>query len=105
VQISSFQQRIEQLKAFKEAHGHLRVTDTLDKKLAGFCRSTRHARRNPDRSMTEERIKALDDLGFEWNLRNHLSSFEDRIEQLKEFKEAHGHLRVAQTSDKNLAKF
>jgi len=52
------------LKAFKEAHhGHLRVTSTLDKKLAAFCSRMRKARQKPDAtgiSITEEKIKALD---------------------------------------------
>jgi len=85
-QKNKVEHRIEQLKALKELHGHLRVTKTLDKELAAFCKYTRAARRKPasTRSIcTEERIKALDDLGFEWNLRNHLlvSWFDQRIEQ------------------------
>jgi len=59
------------LKALKEAHGHLRVTLTLDKKLASFCKDMTEARRKPGSKRmiitTEERIRALDELGFEWN--------------------------------------
>ena len=69
-QHKSFEKHIEQLQAFKEAHGHLRVTPTLDTKLAAFCGHMRHARRKPGSPgmiITEERIKALDELGFEWN--------------------------------------
>ena len=69
-QHKSFEKHIEQLQAFKEAHGHLRVTNTLDKNLAAFCGDMRHARRKPDSPgmiITADRIKALDELGFEWN--------------------------------------
>jgi len=69
VQTRSFEQRIEELKVFKEAHGHLHVTETLDKNLASFCQAMKQARRKPTSrrmNITEERIKALDDLGFEW---------------------------------------
>jgi len=42
----------------------------VDKSLSAFCGNMRQARRNPGRGMAinkEERIKALDDLGFDWN--------------------------------------
>ena len=67
MQTLSFEQRIEQLKVFQEAHGHLRVTGTLDKNLASFCCRMRQARRKPEslgKIITEERSKALDELGF-----------------------------------------
>ena len=34
----------EQLKAYKEAHGHVFVKAADDKKLSEFCRNTRDAR-------------------------------------------------------------
>ena len=104
---NAFKERIEQLKAFKTAHGHIRVTDSCDKKLATFCSNMRKARRKPGMIVSEERIKALDDLGFEWVSKHYTtrSSFEERIEQLTAFKEAHGHCRVSEKVDKNLATF
>ena len=69
----------------------------------------RHARRKPDSSgmiITAERIKALDDLGFDWNAQVQAPrSFEHRIEQLRAFKDVHGHFRVTPTLDTNLAAF
>jgi len=110
-----FEQRIDQLKAFKELHGHLRITDALDKNLASYCGRMRQARLKPNSgglTITEEKIMALDELGFEWNeqlQRPHLNvrirSFEERIEQLTAFKEAHGHLRVTGALDKKLAAY
>ena len=105
--LKTFEDHIDELKAFKELHGHIRVTNALDRKLAGFCMSMREARRNPESgrmTITEERIKALNDLGFKW--KNALKqSFEERVEQLEAFKEVHGHLRVVNAVDKNLAAF
>jgi len=106
----SFDNRIQQLKEFKETHGHLHVTASLDKSLATFCTNMRSARTNPGKVrllVTDDRIKALDDIGFEWTVekqRNRVS-FEDRILQLKDFKEEHGHLRVTASLDKSLASF
>ncbi len=103
----SFEQRLEQLKAFKEKHKHLRVTNALDKSLASFCSQARSAKAKPSNGgllMTEERIKALDELGFVWKLREK-SPFEARVEQLKEFKEKHGHLIVTTAHDKSLAAY
>jgi len=122
-QARSFEQHVENLKAFKEAHGHLHVTNAVDKKLASFCSNMRHARRKPTSTgtmNTEERCKALDELGFEWNAQHQLTkvqtlsaetkykcaSFKQRIiEQLKALKEAHGHLNFTNTLDRNLSSF
>jgi len=42
--------------------------------------------------INEDRIKALDELGFDWGLKT--TSFEERTDELKVFKEKHGHVRV-----------
>ena len=109
VRESSFEQHVEQLRAFKESHGHLCITHTLDKKLASFCSTMIFARCKPPdyrgtMTMTEERIKVLDDLGFEWTQKQK-HTFEQRVEQMRAFKELHGHLRVTSALDKDLAPF
>jgi len=104
----SFESRIEQLQAFKEQHGHLKVTDKLDKSLSRFCVCTRTARRNPEegKSLSEEKIQALDQLGFDWDpLKDKVTSFEERMLQLSAFKEKNGHIRVTKTDDKSLGDF
>ena len=103
----SFEERLEELTAFKVKHGHhVRVTMKQDKKsLHSFCKNMRCARRGTGRmSITEDRIKALDELGFDWGDKN--KSFEERIEELKAFKAKHGHVRVSTVKqDKSLGKF
>ena len=66
----SFEQRIADLKAYKEEHGHTNVKGREDRSLYDFCRNMRQARNNPeksDRAVTDERIASLDALGFKWS--------------------------------------
>jgi len=64
-----FEDRIEQLRIFKAHFGHLNVREKLDKKLYEFCRRTRRGRRGKGSAkITEERIAALDAIGFDWKL-------------------------------------
>jgi len=101
----SMEERIEELKAFKAKHGHVRVTAKQDKSLHGFCEKMRCTRRGSRTTMalTEVRIKVLDDLGFDW--RGKKKSFEERIEELKAFEEKHGNGRVTVKLDKSLYGF
>ena len=66
----SFEERIEDLRLYKEKHGHLDVKINKDKSLAGFCSNMRQARKNPGNvcrmKLNEERMASLDALGFDW---------------------------------------
>jgi len=107
---NSFEDRIEQLKAYKEKHGQLSVTRNEDKSLAEFCSNIRLARKNARKKgrvkVTNDRIASLDALGFDWSHkeRNYMP-FEDRIDQLKAYKQKHGHLNVTRNEEKSLAAF
>ena len=108
----TFDDYFEQIKFFKKCHGHMRVTPKHDKKLANWIADMRNIRRQKNkcygRKVTEEQLKSLDDLGFIWNPTKEAGgekSFEHRIEQLRKFKEEHGHLRVTVKHDKNLSYF
>ena len=66
---NSFEQRIEDLEAYKEKRGHVNVKQSEDKRLYNFCNHMRRARNNPEKSKTlinEKRIASLDALGFGW---------------------------------------
>jgi len=104
---SSVEERIEELKAFKEKHGHVHVTVKHDKSLGMFCKNMRSARRGTKKGavITEDRIKALDELGFDWGGKTKNKSFEERIEELKVFKAKHGHVHVTLKHDKSLGRF
>ena len=53
-------------------HGHCNAEKKHDQKLAQFCSAARHARKNHGKAgvikLTNERIAALDAIGFDWKL-------------------------------------
>ena len=68
----SFEQRLDDLRAYKEKHGHVNVKEKEDKSLYSFCKhmnmSMRHARKNPGKSamaLTNDQITSLEALGFD----------------------------------------
>lgn len=117
----TFMERIDDLKAYQKEHGHMRVTRRDDQSLADFCSNVRQARRSqlegdntgPGIRLTEERIDALDAIGFGWEgvqkratgLKRERKSFEERVEDLKRFKQANGHLRVTRRDNPSLSSF
>ena len=104
----SFEQRTAELRAYKEKHGHANVKKSEDKSLYTFCANMRQARNNPGKStmlFNEERIASLDALGFEWSMNNGIKSFEQRMDDLKTYKEKHGHVNVKRSDDKSLYQF
>lgn len=64
----TFFDHVDDLRAYLSEHGHLNVTQKDDPKLARFCGNCRYARNHPGKGlkMTEDRIAALDELGFRW---------------------------------------
>ena len=70
----------------------------------------RHKRTNPGKSkgkqLTNEHISRLDALGFIWTTQEYVTrSFDERIEDLKEYKRTHGHLSVNRNEDNCLYQF
>ena len=53
--------------------------------------------------LAEERIDALDDIGFNWKPQR--VSFEERVAQLIAYEAKHGHLNVTESEDKSLYRF
>ena len=107
VETKSFEQRMDDLRAYKEKHEHVNVKEREDKSLYKFCSNMRHARKHPeksDRTLTDDRIASLDALGFDWNIQER-KSFEQRIEDLRAYKEKNGHVKVKGSDDKSLNKF
>ena len=64
--------RVDKLRAYKEKHGHLNVGYKVDPSLYSFCTNMRNARRaiitgkGTAYKLTEDRITALDAIGFNW---------------------------------------
>ena len=64
----AFAQRIEDLRAYKEEHGHVNVKAGEDKRLYNFCHQMRLARiGQSSMHINDYRIASLDALGFDWN--------------------------------------
>jgi len=67
--------RVDELRAYKEKHGHLNVREKDSPSLYGFCCNVRQARRaiitgkgRTHYSVDDIRIAALDVIGFDWRL-------------------------------------
>ena len=72
INTKSFAQRMDDLRAYKENHGHVDVKKSDDRSLYDFCYNIRKARNNPGKSrmlISEERIASMDALGFDWRMR------------------------------------
>jgi hypothetical protein len=107
----SFQNHVNDLKAYKAQHGHLTVSKKDNKSLYDWCSNIRHARNKPGKGkmkLTTDQIAALDAIGFDWRseiaFRNCQKpiSFIDRVEALRAYKEKHGHLNISREIDKSL---
>ena len=66
----SFEERLVDLRAYRERNGNTNVTMEEDSSLACFCSAMRYSRKHPGkqgtRKLTEDRMAALDRIGFEW---------------------------------------
>ena len=89
-QYKTFEERVADLRTYKAKHGHTNVKHTEDKRLAQFCSATRHARKNLHKfkqgkgraKLDEERIAALDAIGFDWKAGSSSSSSSSNEETL-----------------------
>ena len=99
---------MEDLKRYKETHGHANVSIPEDKSLAQFCATARRARKNPSIGMqlTDERTSAFDAIGFHCTSQKNVTrSFDERIEDLEEYKQTRGHINVKIHEDNSLGQF
>jgi hypothetical protein len=98
-----FFNRVDQLKAYKDEHGHLNVGFKEDRDLYDFCYNVKRSRKGKGKhTLDDNRIAALDAIGFKWEM---ASRFFARVDELRAYKEEHGHLKVDQKDDKSLNKF
>ena len=106
--MKTFEERIEELKAYKEKHGHFRVPQRSgeSERLAHWCNSARRACRLFKRGkhtggilVNEKRFQMLVDIGFQWEIQHSFITFEQRLCELIKFKDANGHCRVPRSGD------
>lgn len=83
----------EKLLAFKRTFGHCNVSrGYTDQKLALWVKEQR--KRKKENTLSTQRQDLLEEVGFQWKI----DLWAKRYEKLKEFKEVHGHCRVAKTN-------
>ncbi|CAJ1955991.1 unnamed protein product [Cylindrotheca closterium] len=86
------------LQEFKRKHGHCRIPHTYpeNQSLARWVKRQRHQHKQKQMgektTMTTRRIRALEELGFIWD--SHSASWEQRMSDLLEFRDKHGHCHV-----------
>ena len=103
----TFEKRIEELKTFKEKHGHFRVPRSGESEsLAYWCNSARRACRLFKKGkhtggvlVNAKRFQMLMEIGFQWEIQHSFTTFEQRLCELIKFKDTHGHCRVPRSGD------
>ena len=97
-QKEQWDERFEELCEFHKKNGHCQVqnTQTESRPLARWVKRQRYQYRlrmeGKPSAMTNERAKALEDLGFIWD--SHSAAWDERLKELVEFKNTHRHCNV-----------
>jgi hypothetical protein len=103
----TWEERIEACKKFKAEHGHLRIP-TSHPELGIWVSSMRadymRAKEGKQTPLTAERQAQLEELGFVWLVGNRQSkehrfnkkTWDERVEEFKQYKATHGHPYVPQ---------
>mmetsp|Transcript_41412 Transcript_41412/g.81152 ORF Transcript_41412/g.81152 Transcript_41412/m.81152 type:complete len:461 (+) Transcript_41412:86-1468(+) len=89
--------KYEELKKYREEHGHCNLGDCPLRGWVYFQKLEYRNMIDGKRSrITSSKIKKLTVLGIKLaeQTKTHIISWEERLEQLREFKRTHGHLRV-----------
>lgn len=108
----TFHERLEELKEYKERFGHCHVSrnDKDHYSLGSWCHNLRGSFRANQKLnsgdvpiLSQDKISALNEIGFDWTLKEprQMKSFEERLQDLKEFKALFGHTRVPSGYEKN----
>ena len=92
-------ERFEELTAFREVYGHCRVPQKyISNKALGTWVSGQRSRRSKG-ELPGHKIKKLDEIGFDWNPDQ--TVWQVRFEELKAFRKVHGHCRVPRGFSEN----
>ena len=94
----SWEGRYQELIEFKNTYGHCRVPTQDDSfiKLSSWVQHQRAEKKKKDNEkksrLSDEREKLLNEIGFVWNIQS--ETWNKRLNELKQFKAEHGHVRV-----------
>jgi hypothetical protein len=101
----SFDERVDELQAYKAKHGHCNVPMEWKENpaLGRWVSRQRAARKRLDRGedrpgITAERVEVLDAMGLEWELQKR---FDERVEELQAYKDEHGDCNVPPAYEQN----
>jgi hypothetical protein len=106
---AAFDRGLEKLKAYKEEYGDCRVPRSYsDSELVSFVKQQRTQYRRLENgdssSLTEERRRKMEELGFEWQVR--LNAWDENYKRLRDFHRKHGHCNVpSDFEDQSLYRF
>ena len=106
-QFEQWHERFQELEEFKQKHGHCLVPVRWKENLplALWVKRQRYQYRlkaeGKHSTLTDARQEALSNLGFVWNSRG--ISWELRFEELRRFKESHGHCDISYIVPQNSA--
>ena len=97
--LEQWEARFQELKEFKEKHGHCKVTAKYSFELAKWASDQRRFRKNECQHLNASRVEKLNDLGFQWRISEtdtmeRSDRWEARLQQLKEFRKEHGHCDI-----------
>ena len=101
-------ERFEQSKEYKAQYGHCKVPNINEpnKALGRWVTSQRQQYRKMSKglssTMTDEQVEKLESLGFSWVLHSK-GTWNERLEELKEYKAQHGHCNVPRKYEPNKA--
>ena len=104
-----WKRRFEELKEYKEVHGHCNVPQSTDLgKWVKMQRENKHeadmknsgtvpARKKPKPCLSQERIDKLESIGFQWRVAKPAVGWENRYEQLVQYRMQNGDCNVPQS--------
>jgi ribosomal protein S16 len=102
----SFDDRFNDLMAFKAKYGHCDVPYRgEDSSLGQWCTLLRRSYKKiqnyqkPNIKLSDEQIQRLNDAGFKWSLQKAKSGFDERFNDLMAFKAQYGHCDVSRTGE------
>jgi hypothetical protein len=105
----SFDDRFNNLMAFKTRNGHCDVSFTGENASLGKCCTRTEVRGSYKKiqnnlkptklKLSDEKIQRLNDAGFKWSLRKLGSAFNNHFNDLLSFKAKYGHCNVSQIGE------
>lgn len=104
-QAEKWHTKFDELVQYKQIHGHCQVPHgySVNPTLARWAKRQRYQyklyQENKPSTMTEERISALENLGFVWD--SHTKLWDERYKELQKFVRVQGHANVPSTYPPN----